>query len=298
LTATLPGTTVHHVPEVTRRGFTAGLIGAGVGLTAPRLPGEESRWGHPLVAGVRVGVQSYTFRKFDLDRMIVAMRSVGLSSVELWQGHLDPATATDDDFKAVRRRLSAAKIEVNAYCVNFDDDASDDLLERSFAGARLLGTHIMTSSVRKPMVPRLAALCRKHEMRLGLHNHWLPPDFAGDRTQEFEGPEDFLEALRSSPYVSLNLDIGHFSAAGHDPVAFFRKHHARIVSLHVKDRDRDPERSYRRFGEGATPIREMAQAIKDVHFHYAANLEYEIEENDPTEGVRHAFDYFKKALLA
>ena len=87
-------------------------------------------------------------------------------------------------------------------------------------------------------------------------------------------------------------------AAGHDPVAFLRQNHERIVSLHIKDRDGTPEHSYRRFGEGTTPIREVAQALKEVSFRYAANLEYEIEAEDPTEGVRHAFAYFKRALSA
>jgi sugar phosphate isomerase/epimerase len=96
--------------------------------------------------------------------------------------------------------------------------------------------------------------------------------------------------------LAINLDVGHFSAAGHDPVAYIREHHDRIVSLHIKDRDRDAAHSYRRFGEGATPLREIARVLKEVRFRYGANLEYEIEENDPTEGVRHALQYFRRAL--
>jgi sugar phosphate isomerase/epimerase len=156
----------------------------------------------------------------------------------------------------------------------------------------------MTASVRKSLVPRLDEWCQKHETYLGLHNHWFGDAwFKGDRKQEFEGPQDFEEALAGrSRFLSINLDVGHFSAAGHDPVGFIRAHHDRIVSLHIKDRDRDATRSYRRFGQGATPLLEVARVLKEVRFPYSANLEYEIEENDPTEGVRHALGYFRRAL--
>jgi sugar phosphate isomerase/epimerase len=274
------------MPEVTRREFTVGLAGAAVGLAAKSQAG-----------GVEIGVQSYTYRKLDIDRMIASMRSVGLGSVELWDGHLNPAKTTDDEFKAIRKKFNDAGIRISAYCVNFRPDSTDELIDKSFRGAALLGTNVMTSSVQKPIVPRLDAACVKHKTYLGLHNHWYAPSFKGDVSQEFDGPEDFEEALKGrSRYLSINLDIGHFYASGHDPVAFIKKHHDRIVSLHIKDRANDPERTYTRFGQGATPIREVARALKQVHYKYAANLEFEIEENDPTEGVRHAFAYFKQAL--
>jgi sugar phosphate isomerase/epimerase len=284
---------------VTRRQFAAGLAGAAAGLT---LPGAKAAGAAGLVpsvyGGVRVGVQSYTFRKFGLDRMIAALGSVGIGSLELWQGHLDPAAATEADFRATRAKLEAGGIAVSAYCINFPADATDELLERGFCGAKRLGTNVMTASVQKSLVPRLDEWCRRHEVFLGLHNHWFGDAwFKGDRRQEFEGAKDFEQALAGrSRFMAINLDVGHFYAAGHDPVAFIREHHGRIVSLHVKDRDRDPAHTNRRFGQGATPIREVAQALKAVRFRYAANIEYEIEEDDPTEGVGDAFRYFRRAL--
>jgi sugar phosphate isomerase/epimerase len=283
---------------VTRREFTAGLIGASVGLAARGAGADEPKVPPSVFGGIQVGVQSYTFRKLDLDRMITAMRSVGLNSVELWQGHLDPIKATDADCQAARQKLDAAGIKVSAYCVNFRSDAPAELLEKSFQWAGKLGTDVMTTSVRKPIVPRLDEQCQKHKVYMGLHNHWYAADFKGDREQEFEDPADFLDSLKGrSPYLSINLDIGHFAASGHDPVAFFKKNHERIVSLHIKDRDKDPERSHRRFGEGVTPIKEMARAMKEAKFRYAANIEYEMDPDDPTEGVRHAVAYLKNALI-
>ncbi|MFP5262803.1 MAG: sugar phosphate isomerase/epimerase family protein [Blastocatellia bacterium] len=281
--------------HITRRQFGAGLLGAAAGLTA-RPSGDELK--PSTFGGVKVGVQSYTFRRFGVDKMIEAMRHAGLTSVELWDGHLNPKKASEADFKALKKKFDGAGIAVNAYCVNFPVDADDDYLDRGFGGALLLGTAVMTASVKKPIMPRLDRWCQKYKIKLGLHNHWFGESwYKGDRTQEFETPRDYADALKgASQYLSINLDIGHFYAAGYDPVAFIREHHKRIVSLHIKDRDRDDAHSQRRFGQGATPIVETMKLLKQVKFAYAANIEYEPEEENPTEAVREAVAYLKRAL--
>ncbi len=280
----------------TRREFTTGLAGAAAAV-ALRATAQE-RIKPSVFGGIQVGVQSYTFRKFDIDRMIGAMRSVGLSSVELWNGHLEPTKTSDDAYKAVRRKFGDAGIVVSAYCANFPTDASDAHIERAFTGASLLGTRVMTSSVEKPILARLDAACVKHKIHMGLHNHYLGDSwFKGEKAANFETPADFLDSLKGrSEYLAINLDIGHFSASGYDPVAFFKEHHARVVSLHIKDRDKDALRTYKQFGEGATPINEVLKLAKQVGFKYAANIEYEMDENDPTAGVRRSVDYIKRGL--
>lgn len=279
-----------------RREFTAGLGAAAAGLA---LAPAAARVKPSVFGGIQVGVQSYTFRAFDLDRMIAAMTSIGLSSVELWDGHLDPRKTTDAGFKAARRKLNDAGIAVSAYCANFPSNATDEHLERAFQGAGLLGTKVMTTSTEQPVIPRLDALCRKYRVRMGLHNHWLGDTwFKGDKSINFEGPADWARALEGrSEYLGVNLDVGHYSASGYDSVAYFREHFGRIFSLHVKDRDKDAAHTYRKFGEGATPIAEVLRLAREMKFRYAANIEYEMDEKDPTEGVRHSFEYVKRILL-
>lgn len=279
----------------TRREFAFSLLGAASGL--PVSPAFD-KVKPSIFGGIQVGVQSYSFRSFTIDKMIEAMKSVELSSVELWDGHLHPMKASEADFNSVKRKFDEAGIKVSAYCVNFPVEATDEMLDRGFRGAMLLGTRVMTASVKKVQVERLDKWCVKHKVHLGLHNHWFGDSwFKGDRTKEFETPADFLDALKnSSRYMSINLDIGHFHAAGFDPVDFIRKHHARIVSLHIKDRDRDKEHTNRRFGHGATPIAEAMKLVKRLRFRYAANIEYEIEPENPVDGIRHAVEYLKGVL--
>jgi len=251
-----------------------------------------------IFGGIQVGVQSYTFRAFSVDKMIEAMVAIGLSNVELWDGHLNPGKASEADFKAMRKKFDDAGIKVGAYCVNFPGDSKDDYLDRGFNGALLLGTNVMTASVKKPIVPKLDQWCQKYKIKLGLHNHWFGyASFKGDRSQEFETPDDFANALKgASQYLSINLDIGHFYAAGFDPVSYIRENHKRIVSLHIKDRDKDADHTQRRFGQGATPIADTMKLLKKIKFKYGVNIEYEPESANPIEGTQTAFEYLKHTL--
>jgi sugar phosphate isomerase/epimerase len=283
---------------ITRRRFTGSLVAATAGLAFGRAFASSGRIKPSVVGGLDIGVQSFTFRKFSLERMIEAMRTVGLSSVELWDGHLNPAKHSEKDLESARAKLDAAGIRVNAYCANFEAGVSDDLLNKAFHGARLLGTSVMTTTTEKSVVPRLEPWCQKYGVTIGIHNHCLSDSwFKGDKAKNFEGPGDWEQALAGrSPQIAINLDIGHLSASGYDPVAFFRDHHSRIVSLHVKDRDQDAEHRDTRFGKGVTPIAAVLRLARKMKFKYGVNLEYELEPDDPTDGVRDSFEYTKRVL--
>jgi len=282
-------------PEITRRRFALGLLGLAAGTRFS----HSDKPAPSVIGGVKVGAQSYTFRAFiSIDKLIQALQGVGLTYVELWDGHLNPMKTSEAQFRDVRQKFDDAGITVGAYCVNFPLNASDEYLDRGFNGARLLGTDVMTASVQKPIVPRLDKWCQKYKFKLGLHNHWFGYKwFHGDQSKEFESPDDLLTALKSSSdYLSINLDVGHFYAAGYDPVSFFRQNHSRIVSLHLKDRDRDADHTHRRFGQGATPISEVMKLARQVRFPYVANIEYEEEMANPSDAVRAAIAYLKQVL--
>ncbi len=44
----------------------------------------------PRVGGVRIGVQSYSFRTLPLDAAIKAMSDIGIGECELYSGHVEP----------------------------------------------------------------------------------------------------------------------------------------------------------------------------------------------------------------
>jgi len=87
---------------------------------------------------------------------------------------------------------------------------------------------------------RVADLARERfGLRLVFHHH------AETHVEDEEQIEAFL-AQTDPARVGLCLDLGHLAYRGGDPVAFMRKHHARIPYLHLKSVDRDLQQKVER----------------------------------------------------
>ena len=113
---------------------------------------------------------------------------------------------------------------------------------------------------------------------------------------EFATPDSFAAAMKLSQYFKVNLDIGHFTAANFDAMAYIREHHADITNLHLKDRKKN-QGDNTTWGQGETPIREVLQLLKKERWPIRANIEYEYKgAGTPVEETKKCFEYAKKAL--
>ena len=103
-------------------------------------------------------------------------------------------------------------------------------------------------------------------------------------------------AMALSKYFKVNLDIGHFTAANYDAVAFLKEHHAAVTNLHIKDRKRDQGDNVP-WGMGNTPIREVLQLLKREKWPIRAYIEYEHRGTaGPVDEVKTCFAYAKQAI--
>ncbi len=140
------------------------------------------------------------------------------------------------------------------------------------------------------MAKKVDALAQKYKITVGFHNH------SNMKADEFARPADWEEALKgASKYLAINLDIGHFTAAGFDPVSFLEEHHARIVTLHLKDRKANQGDNVP-WGQGDTKIKEVLQVLKTRRYPIPANIEYEYNGADTVAEVKKCFAYCKAAL--
>ncbi|HLY15603.1 MAG TPA: TIM barrel protein [Bryobacteraceae bacterium] len=258
------------------------------------------------VNGVLIGAQSYSFRDRPLDAAIQGFIDVGLSSCELSMGHVEPEmprgaegrealrkwrlSVSLNDIRAIRRKFDKAGIGLSAYAYNMHDDFTDEEIARGFDIAQALGVKAITTSATLSVTPRIAAQAEKYKMVVGMHGHSNIKD-----PNEFAKPESFEAAMKMSKYIAVNLDIGHFWAAGYDPVAYIEEHHERIVTLHIKDRGKNQGKNMP-FGEADTPITDVLQLLKRKKYPIPANIEYEYDGGDTVAEVRKCYEYCRRAL--
>ncbi|MEJ7618456.1 MAG: sugar phosphate isomerase/epimerase [Pyrinomonadaceae bacterium] len=281
-----------------------GLAGAAL---APELLAAQRKVNSKF-SGVQIGAQSYSFRDRPLDEMITAMKQTGLGSCELWQGHLEPRSTREariprEDvrkwrmetplsfFQDVRKKFNRAGIDLYAYNYSFRDDFTDEEIDRGFQMAKALGVRAITASSTVNVAKRIDKYASKYKIPVGMHNHANLKD-----PNEYATPESFAKAMEgASPYIQINLDIGHYTAANFDPLEYLKQHHQHIVTIHLKDRKRDHGANLP-FGEGDTPIKQALGLMRDNRWRFPANIEYEYKGADAVVEVKKCLDYCKQAL--
>ena len=110
----------------------------------------------------------------------------------------------------------------------------------------------------------------------------------------------FDQAFAASKGNMANVDLGHFVAAGGDPIAFIKKFNGRISSVHLKDRTTPAKgQGNLPWGTGDTPLKEILLTMKrDRHAYPAAiELEYEVPSgSDAVKETAKCLDFCKAAL--
>ena len=275
------------------------------------------------VSGVRLGVQTYSFRELTrppggdlVDPIIAAMKECGLTECELWAPQIEPPSSFGrgrptpeqaqqareaaktwrlekpiDHFRAIRKKFEGAGMTIYAFNYSPNNGFTDAEIDRGFEMAKALGAEIITASATIEAARRMAPFAAKHQMPVAMHNHSNVTD-----PNEFATLESLATALKLSPLFRINLDVGHFTAANYDAVAYIREHHASITNLHLKDRKKEqgPNTAW---GTGDTPIRQVLQLLKQERWPIRAYIEYEHNgDAGPVEEVKKCFAFAKSAL--
>ena len=193
-----------------------------------------------------------------------AERQAQQEQIAKWRASASPAT-----WKAVRKKFNDAGVEVALLCYNMNDNMKDEEIEYGFSMAEGLGVKAISTSTTLSMAKRIAPIADRHKLLVGYHGH----DATNDPNQTAT-LESYDTLMAYGKYNGVNLDIGHFTAANYDAVAFIKAHHAKITNLHVKDMKRN-HGPYTPFGEGDTPMKGVLQLLKKEKYDFPANIELE-----------------------
>lgn len=200
-------------------------------------------------------------------------------------------SATAATFAPVKKKIAEAGIDLRILCYNLNvRNTKDDEIEYAFMMAKALGVRAISTSTQVSMAKRTAPFADRHKILLAFHGHdnLTDPD-------ETATPESFAAITAASKYHAINLDIGHFTAANFDPVAYIQQHHDRITHLHLKDRKKDHGANVP-WGQGDTPIKAVLKLLeKNPKWDIPGNVEFEYQ-GDPIVEVGKCLQYAKEAL--
>jgi sugar phosphate isomerase/epimerase len=194
-------------------------------------------------------------------------RAAGQSGADFGKAMADwRANVSMDKFKAIRKMYNDAGVNIYAYKpVVFGVNNTDEEIEYAFNAAKALGANHCNCEMpdSDAQTQRIGDLATKHKMRVGYHAHTNATPTLWDT------------AMSQSKYNCINLDIGHYVAGtSSSPIPFIEKNHARITSMHIKDRkfNNGPNRPW---GEGDTPIKDVLLLMKKNHYKFPATIELE-----------------------
>ena len=204
------------------------------------------------------------------------------------------ATVSMDKFEELRKMYADAGVRIYAFKPNaFGKDNTDAEMHWGMKAAKALGASHVT--LEHPSddahTLKLGKIAAEHDMFVAYHGH------------EQQTPTFWDTALKQSDHNAMNLDLGHFVAAGNKaPLDIVKEKHEHIMSMHLKDRQ-TPEHNKGNvlWGTGDTPIVEVLQLMRDNNYTFPVTieLEYDIPEgSDAVQEVRKCFEYAKRALEA
>jgi len=202
-------------------------------------------------------------------------------------------------WKGVKQKFNDAGVDVQILCYNMNVNTTTDAeVEYAFQMARDLGVRAISCSTTLAMAKRVVPFADKYKIMWAGHGHFNIYD-----PEEFAKPETFRELIAMGKYMGVNLDIGHFTQAGYDPITFIPEIHARITNIHLKD-SMKPDKCGTAgrtmpWGEGQTPIKEVLLMMKKNKYTFPANIELEYtipQGSDSATEVGKCYAFAKKCF--
>jgi sugar phosphate isomerase/epimerase len=234
---------------------------------------------------LKIGIASYSLRKFPLDRVIQACKEMNVSYLNLKDFHLartDPPETT----RALRQKIEAAGITIMGGGTITWKENNEAEIRKDFEYAKNGGFPLMVCSPAPETLDTVEKLVKEYNIKVAIHNH-------GPEDKWYPAPSDVLAKVKSrDPRLGLCMDIGHSTRANADIVKAVSEAGPRLLDLHVKDLANATARdSQVEVGRGILPIAALFKALVAAKYTGHVGLEYEIKENDPFAGMAESLAY-------
>ena len=276
--------------RTSRRSFlgTAGLASLG----AVAAPNASARI-EPTPWGIKLGIATYTFRKFDRTQVIEMIKRVQTPWISIKDTEQQLSLkSTPEELVAARKQFDDAGLKVtSAGNIDMTKALTVEELRPIFQYAKAARLPMMVCAPTHENLKAIESLVKEYDIRIAIHNH-------GPEDKHFPTPQAVLEAVRDlDPRCGLCMDVGHTARTGVDVVKSIAQAGSRLLDMHIKDlADLSEKGSQCDVGDGAMPVPQIFQQLKKMNYQGCVNLEYEIHADNPMPGVERSFSYMRGVL--
>jgi sugar phosphate isomerase/epimerase len=277
--------------QLTRRAF----LGTSVATAASLIPTRPARAADDF-GGFAVGVQSYTFRNFDLEQMLKRTKELGLKSAEFYSKHIPP-DSTPEKLKAILALCKEYDVTPAGYGVA-GFSKNHDANKKLFDFGKAIGVKYLSADPSMDSFDSLDKLCDEYKIAIAIHPHGP----AGKGRHQWWSAEVILKAVKDHhKLIGTCLDTGHLLRMQQlgeklDPAEQVRVMGERNFAMHLKDHDNKKKEDVP-FGDpaGLLDVEAVLKALKEVKFAGHIALEYEAHPNDPSPDVKKCVAHLKQA---
>ena len=243
-----------------------------------------------------IGLQLYTVRRqlaADFDGTLGRVAALGFREVEFAGYH----GRAPSQVKVALRRHGVSAPSAHVTTAELRDGLGKAIEAARIVGHEYLVCGYVPAEERRSLddYRRLAELlnragerARRAGVQLCYHNHDFEFEPAGGQT-----PYDLLLARTDGRLVKAQLDLYWIAKAGRGALDYFAKHPGRFPSLHVKDMDATPRRSFTEVGRGVIDFKSIFAAAG-----HAGVRHYFVEQDEtpgpPFDSVKISLGYLRR----
>ena len=268
----------------------AASIGMAAAAAAPAADAAAQAPLGKIEFGRKVGLASYSVRKFDLDQAIAWCKELGLKGIALKEFHM-PIKSTPEERKAAAEKVRAAGLELTGGGVIYMKNADEKEIRGYFEYARDAGMPMIVAGPVQEALPIVDKMVKEFDIIVAIHNH-------GPGDQVYPSPLDAYKA--AAPFdkrIGICIDIGHTVRNSEDPAAVIRQVADRLYDVHIKDVDASVGTGKTlEMGRGVIDIPAVIRALDEVGYDGWINLEYEKDADAPLPGMIESLAYLRGVI--
>jgi inosose dehydratase len=286
---------MNHFKSINRRHFLrSGLFGSAV-LASASMPravfaGATKTERDPF-DGLKLGMASYSLRKFSLDEAIAMTRQAGVKYISLKDVHL-PMKSTPAQRQEARQKIEAAGLVLISAGVIYMKNNEDEI-HGVFEYAKDAGVPTIVCSPDPDALDTVEKMAKQFDIRIAIHNH-------GPTDTKYPSPLDVWRLVKDrDARMGLCIDVGHTVRIGEDPVPTIEQCSSRLYDFHLKDVTAPTAKGVpTEVGKGVIDIVAVLKTLLKSKYSGHLGLEYEINTDAPMPGIIESFAYIRGVLAA